>query len=282
MLKYIIQLLTFTMLMSLISGCGARHTHYNSSAVQFLYPEKQEKQTPQIPALSLPLKVGIAFVPETSGDSTYYSQRNTFTENDKMKLLKEIAANFGKYEFVQSIEIIPSAYLRPKGGFTNLDQIRTMYGIDVIALVSYDQHQFTDEDALSLSYWTIVGAYIIPGQINDTHTMVDAVVYDIKSRKLLFRAPGVSLIKGRATPVNASKELREDSIEGFTIASQDLIVNLDAQLQLFKEKVKDAPEEYKITNKPGYTGGGSVDIFMLLFIGIVGGFGFWSRKRQNR
>lgn len=270
------------LLISSLSGCGARHTHYNSSAVQFLYPEKQEKQTPQIPALSLPLKVGIAFVPETSGGSTYYSQRNTFTENDKMKLLQEISEHFKQYEFVHSIEIIPSAYLRPKGGFTNLDQIRTMYGIDVIALVSYDQHQFTDEDALSLSYWTIVGAYIVPGEKNDTHTMVDAVVYDIKSRKLLFRAPGVSLIKGTATPVNVSKKLREDSVEGFRLASQDLIVNLDTQLQLFKEKAKDMPEEYKITNKPGYTGGGSIDLLMLLFMGAVGGVGLWGRRRQKR
>lgn len=280
MLKNVIQLLTFTMLMSLISGCGARHQHYSSSAVQYLYADNKKPHSPQIPALSLPLKVGVAFVPNAS--SSRWGSDSSFTENDKMKLLKEIAAHFGKYEFVHSIEIIPSAYLQPNGGFTNLDQLRTMYGIDVIALVSYDQHQFTDEDALSLSYWTIVGAYIIPGQINDTHTMVDTVVYDIKSRKLLFRAPGVSHIKGRATPVNESKELREDSVEGFTIASHDLIVNLDTQLQLFKEKVKDAPEEYKITNKPGYTGGGSIDIVMVLFMGVVGGFGFWSRRRQNR
>jgi len=278
-IKMLIALLTAIVLIGVIAGCGARHTHYSSSAVQFLYPKKQEKQKPQIPALSLPLKVGIAFVPEVSGSSTYYRHSNTFTENDKMKLLEEISEHFKQYEFVHSIEIIPSGYLRPEGGFTNLDQIQTMYGIDVIALVSYDQHQFTDEDALSLSYWTIVGAYVVPGEKNDTHTMVDAVVYDIKSRKLLFRAPGVSLIKGTATPVNVSKKLREDSIEGFKLASRDLIVNLDVQLQLFKKKVKDMPQEYKITKKPGYTGGGSIDMLLLLFIASAGGIALRGRRR---
>jgi rhombotail lipoprotein len=277
MVKNLIQALAVIIFISLITGCAVKHAHYSSSAVEYLYPEKQKAQAPQIPALSLPLKVGIAFVPEAS-----YGRNFSLTENDKIDLLRKIAGHFKKYAFVHSIEIIPSAYLRQKGGFTNLDQIRTMYGIDVIALVSYDQHQFTDEDAASLSYWTIVGAYIIPGEKNDTHTMVDTVVYYIKSRKLLFRAPGVSFIKGRATPVNLSEELRKNSIEGFKLASRDLIVNLDTQLQLFKEKVKDAPEEYRVTQKPGYTGGGSIDALMLLFMSIIGGVGLWGRRRQKR
>ncbi|MGB5966284.1 MAG: rhombotarget lipoprotein [Sulfurimonadaceae bacterium] len=278
--KNLIQSLTVIMFISLMTGCGPKYAHYNSSAVEYLYPEKQEVQVSQIPALSLPLKVGIAFAPEP-----YYVRGAPLTENNKVDLLREIAEHFKEYEFVHSIEIIPSAYLSPKGGFTNVDQIRTMYGIDVIVLVSYDQHQFTDEGVVSFSYWTIIGAYIVPGEKNDTHTMVDAVVYDIKSRKLLFRAPGLSYIKGTATPINLSEELREDSTEGFKLASRDLIVNLDIQLQLFKEKIKDAPEEYKIMHKPGYagsTGGGSVDTLMLLFMGLIGGLGLWGRRRQNR
>lgn len=278
--KNLIQSFTVIMFISLMTGCGPKYAHYSSSAVEYLYPEKQEVQVPQIPALSLPLKVGIAFAPEPN-----YVRGAPLTENNKVDLLREIAENFKEYEFVHSIEIIPSAYLSPKGGFTNVDQIRTMYGIDVIALVSYDQHQFTDEGVASFSYWTIIGAYIVPGEKNDTHTMVDTVVYDIKSRKLLFRAPGVSYIKGRATPINLSEELREDSTEGFKLASRDLIVNLDIQLQLFKEKIKDAPEEYKIMHKPGYagsTGGGSIDTLMLLFMGLIAGLGLWGRRRQNR
>ena len=141
--------------------------------------------------LSLPLKVGIAFVPETLGI------HQSFTEKDKMELMTEISRHFKSYDFVKSIDQIPSAYLTSKGGYANLDQIRTMYGIDVIALISYDQTQFTDEGFTSLAYWTLIGAYVVRGEKNDTHTMVDASVYDIKSRKMLFRAPGISHIKVR-------------------------------------------------------------------------------------
>ena len=37
-------------------------------------------------------------------------------------------------------------------------------------------------------YWTNVGAYVIPGEKNDTQTMLDAVVYDIPSRKIVINS----------------------------------------------------------------------------------------------
>ena len=160
--------------------------------------------------------------------------------------------------------MIPSAYLTPGGSFTNLSQIQTMYGIDVIALVSYDQVQFTDAGVLSLSYWTIVGAYVVSGEKNDTSTLLDTVVYDISSRKMLFRAPGTSKVEGRATPVNLSEELRADSIAGFEKAADNMTRNLQSQLEAFKEKIKEAPANVKISHRPGYSGGGSVGLVVLL------------------
>ena len=71
-----------------------------------------------------------------------------------------------------------------------------MFGIDVIALVSYDIVQFTGEGLSSISYWTLVGAYAVRGEKNDTHTMIDAAVYDIASRKhldmLVFQVNGAT------------------------------------------------------------------------------------------
>ncbi len=106
--------------------------------------------------------------------------------------------------------------------------------------------------------------------------MIDAAVYDIRSRKMLFRAPGISRIKGRATPVNLSEELRENSLEGFEAASDELVKNLAEQLELFKEKVKEAPEEYQITHRRGYGGGGgSLDLVSLLSLLILSGYRIW-------
>ena len=253
----------------LVSGCATNQARHNAaSVVDFLYPEtKDPVVVPGIPVLTLPLKVGIAFVPSNNSYDT------TLTEQRKMELMNQVGDHFKQYPYVKDIEFIPTAYLRAKGGFSNLDQIRTMYGVDVIALVSYDQVQFTDEGILSLSYWTIVGAYIVPGEKNDTHTMLDTIVIDIKSRKMLFRAPGMAHVKGLATPINLSEQLRADSKTSFDKATTEMIGNLDQQLASFKDKVKARPEEYKVVPTAEYqarTGGGSLDMIWLFLIFTLG------------
>ena len=270
----------------LITGCAAQQTRTKSSVVDYLYPEGSEVIIqPSVPTLKLPLKVGIAFVPEqgtTSQGSNVWTgwagsggTGAALTSVSKTELLDKVASNFRKLEFVSDIEVIPSDYLTANGGFSNLEQIQTMYGIDVIALVSYDQVQFTDEGFLSLTYWTIVGAYVVSGEKNDTSTMLDTVVYDIKSKKMLFRAPGTSIVKSNATPVNLSEELRHDSIQGFNLAADRMTENLNTQLVNFKEKIKSNPEQVKIVHSEGYSGGGGsafslFDLTILLIIAIVG------------
>ena len=83
--------------------------------------------------------------------------------------MEEIAGQFKEYKFVESIELIPSLYLEEGGGFSNLDKLRNLFGIDVIMLLSYDQSQFKDTGALSITYWTIVGYYFVEGEKNDIY-----------------------------------------------------------------------------------------------------------------
>lgn len=273
------------------TGCAGARSRYNSSVVDYLYPDKKDPVAQStIPVLQLPMRVGVAFVP-ASEDSPYrrglFERRQTtefaLTEARKSQLMEQVAGHFRNLDYIKSIEIIPSAYLTPRGSFANLDQVRSMYGIDAIALLSYDQTQFTDQDIFSVTYWTIVGAYVIPGEKNDTHTMVDAVVMHIPSQKMLFRAPGISHIKGRSTPVNLSEELRTDSDRGFDEAVKTMIGNLDQQLVAFQERVKTAPQEYEIVRAEGYKGGGgrgggALDAWLAIFVAllIVGGW-LWSR-----
>ena len=260
-----------------LGGCATPTKHTSTSVVDFLYPDVRDPVVSAgTPVLALPLRVGIAFVPGQRGAATSFA----LTEKRQSDVLNEVANHFKKSPFVRTIEVIPSAYLRPRGGFANLDQIRTMYGVDVIALVSYDQTQFTDQGLLSIAYWTIVGAYIVRGQKNDTHTMLDTVVYDIPSRKMLFRAPGLSEIKGSATLVNQSEQLRTDSEAGVGQATADMIKNLDAQLLAFREKVKERPEEYRVVRTESYRGGGMVDGLMLALLGALLGGAYWGRRRK--
>lgn len=260
-------------------GCaglyGENKSHYASSTVQYLYPDREVIETPSIPRLSLPMRVGVAFVPDSGG----LSKQSRLSEKDKLDLMNRIASEFKNLDFVKTIEIIPSAYLTSGGGFANLDQIKTMYGIDVIALLSFDQVQHTDEGFLSLSYWTIVGAYIIRGEKNDTNTMIDAAVYDIASRKMLFRAPGTDHIKSSATLVNLSEKLREDSLQGFHQAAADLVVNVRDELDRFKAKVREKPGEYVVEYKPGYKGGAALDGIMALTILALAGLAIFKGKK---
>lgn len=256
----------------LLAGCTShwrQNRHQASSVVQFLYPGKdQQAILPSIPTLRLPLRVGVAFVPPPHTQGNY---DGSFSEAQKTALMREVAAQFKALPFVQSIELVPTTYLRPGGSFENLDQLRAIMGIDVIALISYDQAQSSGDTGWSFAYWTIVGAYVVPAQKNATHTLMEAVVYDISSRSLLFRAPGVSTIKGHATLVRNETDLHANSAEGYAVAAKDLTLNLQRELDAFKVRAKEEPESIKIEHKPGYHGGGSIEVWFAALLGLAAG-----------
>lgn len=267
-----------------LTGCvgmwGQRRHHESSSVVQFLYPNKDLPFIqPQIPTLRLPLRVGIAFLPTSSSGGMYAVQAN-FTEQHKTELLRKVAAQFKALPYVQSIEIIPATYLRPGGGFENLDQVRAMLGVDVIALLGYDQTQNSRDTEASIAYWTIVGAYIVPAQRNSTNTLMEAVVYDIPSRSLLFRAPGTSSMINNATLFRSAHELGKDSAAGIEQAAAQMTTNLAQELEAFKVRVREEPATVKIEHKPGYTGGGALHATFTL--ALAGLFGAAALMRNHR
>lgn len=246
-----------------LTGCVAWHVSQRgqgTSVMEYLYPEETKQvELGRVPELALPLRVGVAFVPPaTRRTGGYgYASATTPTEQERAALVEKVAERFRELPYIGKVEHIPSAYLRPGGGFANLDQVRAMFGVDVIALVAYDQVQFTDQNLLSLAYWTVVGAYVVKGEHNDTQTLLDAVLYDIPSRALLFRAPGTSQVKASATAVGLETRLRADSAKGFDLATEDMIKNLEAELAAFRTRIKEQPERVQITHRPGYSGAGS-------------------------
>ncbi len=271
--RQLIRLLLAVSCLIAFSSCTAMwssHRHQSTSVVQFLYPGKDQPFVqPGIPTLRLPLRVGVAFVPPTGAPNLYRSYDDTFSEAQKTELMREVAARFKALPFVQSIELVPTTYLRPGGSFDNLDQLRAIMGIDVIALIAYDQAQITSDTAWSLSYWTIVGAYVIPAQKNATHTLMEAVIYDIPSRSLLFRAPGISTIKGHATLVSNLTGLRADSAQGYAEAAKDLTQNLQRELDAFKVRSHEEPQAVRIEHKPGYSGAGTMDRWLVVALVLL-------------
>ena len=228
----------------------------SSSLVDYLYPQG-EVPPPQggvIPQLQIPLAVGLAFVPSQSSDTQVLS------EAQRMKLLNDVKKSFDGRDFIREIAVIPDAYLRSGRGFDALEQTARLYGLDVIALVSYDQVAHSAETTSSFLYWTIVGAYMVKGNKNDVQTFVDTAVFDVATRKLLFRAPGVNEFRSSSTLVDVERDVRAAQQKGFELAMADMTVNLDKELSTFKERIK-SDGSVRITRVGGTAegGGGAAD-----------------------
>jgi rhombotail lipoprotein len=176
------------------------------------------------------VRVGLAFSPSRAWGT------GSLTEDVKLDVLETIAATFRGRENIGDVRVIPSAYLEPGGGFQNLDRIAAAFGVDLAVLISYDQAQFSETGAASNAYWTLIGAYVICGQRQETRTVLDAAVFDIRSRALLFTATGEDRTAGRATPVAAERRLRERGEAGFRSAAEDLVAKLDVALAEFQKQ----------------------------------------------
>ena len=226
------------------TACATQQRNVHSSAVDYLYAGGYEGGQAMTVKLQTPARVGIAFAP-TAG-----APAEGFSEEKKQQLLKQIAAAFQAQPKIAAIEIVPSTYLNPRGGFDELDRLRATFRINEIVLISYDQVQFSDTGAMGLTYWAYgVPAYVVKGEKNETRTFLDAVVLDIPARTMLFHAAGQSSIKGSSTLVGVNKALRERSAAGFDEAVKDLITNLDTNLKAFEGSVRDGTVAVDATPK---------------------------------
>lgn len=247
---------------SWVSHTGAKQT---ASVVDYLYPNAKEplQIQPEVVALRPPVRVGIAFVPGGGWGGG-------LPEAEKLRLLEKVKTSFARLPYIGTIEVIPTNYLQPKGGFANLEQVARMFNVEVVALLSYDQVQFNDTNALAVLYWTIIGAYIVHGDQYDIQTLLDASVFDVKSHKLLFRAPGVSQVKGSASMAGFSEKSRAAQLDGYNQAVDQLIPNLQSELDRFRERIKAEPAKFKVEDKPGYRGGGALEwLGLLLAAGLA-------------
>lgn len=247
-----------------LSGAGARRG-VSSSLVDFLYPEggAPAAVTEQTPNLALPLRVGLAFVPSNM------PVVEGLSEAEKQKLLETAREGFIDREYISEITIIPDTYLRAGKGFNTIEQVGRLYGLDVIALVSYDQVVHGDDTRASILYWTIVGAYFIKGSKNDVQTFVDTAIFDLRSRQLLLRAPGSNTVVASSTLVDSARAMREAREESFTLAMQDMAKNLDRELDRFKERIKQ-DRSVTVSHRQGYGGGGALDIVQWLMLAAIG------------
>lgn len=262
------RILIAALLLPILSGCSSlwmggnyektRHGT-SSSLVNYLYPNGAvpPEVGQGLPQLTLPLRVGIAFVPSNN--------RDDISATDKQALLEQVASAFRDRPYVQSIEAIPDIYMRSARGVQGMQQVAAMYDVDVMALVSYDQISFSAERDSAILYWTVVGALVVKGNSNEVQTMVDTAVFDPKTSKLLFRAPGTDHDQENATFMDTGRELRKLRGRGFVDATNDMIVNLDAALDGFREAIENG-ERANVEWREGSSGGGSLGLPLLALL----------------
>ncbi len=227
---------------------AANKQRQSSSVLSYLYAGAQPAPPPEIEPVAeirVPIRLGIAFVPDAN------SSLSALSEHDRLRLAQKVRESFLRYPFVAAIQTVPSEYLERGGGFANLDRIASMLQLDQIALVSYDQVQHADATVWSFLYWTGIGAYAIDGDQYDILTVVDTAVFDIKSRRLLMRADGMSKNRGTASWVNFSRDARQARSRGFEDAFGAMIARLQTELAEFRKRAPTDPS-VRLVLPPGY------------------------------
>ncbi|WP_305907596.1 hypothetical protein Q9L42_015050 [Methylomarinum sp. Ch1-1] len=104
-MKLLWRVVLVLLLFATASGCAELFRHrtarYASGVVDYLYPNKESIETPEIPHLLLPLQVGIAFVPESKAGL----MDSRLSEQEKMDLMERISAEFKKSPLCFAIEL---------------------------------------------------------------------------------------------------------------------------------------------------------------------------------
>ncbi len=252
-------------LATLIAGCApfergycapfcTAHVHNSSSLVGFLYPDgAAPPHDNSIPKLPVPLRVGLAFLPAQPGAGL-----GTPTAARREELLERIRQRFASRRFVSEITIIPDYYLASGKGMSGLEGVERLYNVDVMALVSYDQVGVSSEMKYrSLTYLTIIGAFIVDGSEHDVSTLVDLAVIEPRTRSLILRAGGTDSTHGTSTLIDQPKEMRSAATDGFSRATDSMIDHFDVALSKFEADVKSGTAHVKVVNKDGSPRGGA-------------------------
>lgn len=264
-----VRVAVFVITLVALSGCasffgGSTHrAGISSSVVDYLYPPGTQFEPAQegVPEVRLPARVGLMFVPSTRDPVG-------LTAADRQQLLVKVRDTFKAQPFIDRIEIIPDTYLRSGGGFGNLEQIARLQGLDIVALVSYDQVADTGETAASFLYWTIIGAYTVPATRNQVSTFVETTVFHVGSRTLLLRAPGQDQRDAGSTAIRVDDTRERLGREGFQAAMDEMSTNLDVAIDDFSQRVRDEGQVKLVDRRSGDSwrgrgGGGSLGLWEL-------------------
>lgn len=267
------------------SGCasynnGIRTVQKQSNLASFLFSGNAPQAPAQKAPLILPAKVGIAFVPGDPASSN-------LPETTKKEVIEAVRSQLAKHtKYVAGAQAIPSIYLTPRGGVQNLKQVAQQFGVDVIVILGANQFQKHERNSLAAFLdVTIIGQYLIPGNTVDTATVLEAAVYHVPSRALIFRTDGANQKRSHSTRYGSSQTAQNDAASSILDASKKLVLSIGEALIGFEKfdaataqeiqplstsapnTISEQKNYWDKANKYRSTGGGSFD---LIWIGLTG------------
>ena len=265
------RLLTLAALSLVLGGCtwmwndmyDRSNRQASTPLVDFLYTDGKVPELDAQPELRLPIRVGISFLPRDSGPNSF--QPGAI---DREKVLTAVREHFRSLPYISEIVVVPDYYLHAgKGdGLMQLEQLSRLYNFDLFALASYDQVQIATERASSFFYLTIVGGYVVKGDKNSTHTLLDLAVIDPKSRALVMRAGGTSALSANSTAIDGARHANEQSVKGFELATGQLIANFSRELTGFEARVRDGTAPIRVVRQGTKGGTGALDLSLLALL----------------
>jgi rhombotail lipoprotein len=247
-----------------LSGCsllfdwgidhGSREQYRSTELVEFLYGNERAPHDDAKTQLQLPLRIGLSFLPSMrprAGDIP--------TAADKAQVLEAIRQRFSALPYVTEIVVIPDYYLsaRPGDGFQQAQQLARMFRLDLYALASFDQVVYAGENGLSLGYITILGSYLLKGELHEAHTVVDLAVIEPTSRSLVMRAGGTAKFADSSTLAEDWRGEMQVRRKSFEQASTALIDNFAQELKSFEERVRSGTAPVTVARRNG--GAGALD-----------------------
>lgn len=259
-----LRIAAITLLSLTLGGCsllfdwgidhGSKAEYRSTELVEFLYGGERVPRDDAQPRLQVPLRIGLSFLP-----SMQPRTGEVPTAADKARVLEAIKRRFSALPYVAEIVIIPDYYLsaRPGDGFDQAEQLARMFRLDLYALASFDQVVYSGENGLSLGYITIIGSYLLEGELHEAHTVVDLAVIEPHSRSLVMRAGGIAKFGDTSTLADDWRGETQVRRRSFEQASVALIDNFARELHVFEERVRSGTAPVTVARRTG--GAGALD-----------------------
>lgn len=218
-----------------IGGCAAdvHRTRVTGTAPIFSYLSLKDSTIGGAPTdpLTFPTRVAIVYAPPLSTKPQ--------TEQVPQTTLHAAAESLKKQLLVHS-NYVKSVVIGHTGETLSLEQIRNMYGCDIVVILSYSQLQSAERGGISKALdITLVGGHLYPGVTISTETGIEATVIHAPTQYILFTESGSNSRKTYSIPGGVDTSARNEAREGFTEAMDNLanrvgkiIVTYDATKQV--------------------------------------------------